>query len=352
MYKAIACTEIGVRKPSNQDSCCLMEAETSYGPAMLMAVCDGVGGLEHGEVASAVAVSCLIDWFEQQFPVFIRYNSEAGIVNLGGLRGVFAQLFGEMNAKVAKIAQEREQRMATTCTCVLVMQGSAAIGHVGDSRAFLVRDGEALQLTRDQSLVAREVQRGNLTEEQAARHPQRNILLQALGAQSEIEPFVDVVHVKQGDCFLTCCDGFYHEIPNRVLSETFANASALTESELRNRCLGLIRCAIDAGETDNITVVCGVLPGGAGRMADADKRGAEDDETALLDDPDDDGTALLGVESDAGTDDSLPSSQSEHVEPGHPLLDDDIPTGALSEGCDETVDLTESLDETVRDEDR
>lgn len=259
MYKAVACTEIGVKKKSNQDSCCVLEAETSYGPALFLAVCDGVGGLECGEVASSLAISRLSDWFEREFPTYIRYNSEAGQVNFNGLQGVWGQLFEDINASIGTKAHQAGKRMGTTCSCALIVQGQTLIGHVGDSRVYRVRQGQAEQLTKDQSFVAREVELGNLTAEQAACHPKRNVLLQALGTQDEVFPAIEVLPVKPDDCILICCDGFYHETSLQALGAAFARAATLSEKGLRQQCERLICEAMDAGETDNITVVCGVL---------------------------------------------------------------------------------------------
>lgn len=344
MYKAVACTEIGVKKHSNQDSCCVLEAETSYGSALFLAVCDGVGGLACGETASSLAVSRLIRWFEDEFPTFIRYNAEAGRVNLNGLQGVWRQLFEDINAAIRAKAQQMGARMGTTCACVLLMQGQALVGNVGDSRAYLMRAGTVKQLTKDQSFVGREVERGNLTAEQAAHHPKRNVLLQALGTQDEVYPAIEAMPVGQDDCILVCCDGFYHETSEQALRAAFARAASLSEKGLRQQCENLICQAMDAGETDNITVVCGVLS----------KRNGEEnaDETELTGTIDLDETTDLGSSAACVADDDATvvledvKAVAQTPPDGH---DDEATVDFGAAGPD---DATTALDDTVQGGDR
>src|SRR5215218_756609 len=140
--------------------------------------------------------------------------------------------------------------MGTTCTAAYVGEDEVTIAHVGDSRAYLWRDGELTRLTRDHSLVGELVARGKLTEEQAEAHPQRSVITRALGPEAKVEVDVDAFPARAGDLFLLCSDGLTGMVPESRVKPLLEEADTLEQAGRE-----LIAAANDAGGRDNITVV-------------------------------------------------------------------------------------------------
>jgi protein phosphatase len=162
----IALTDTGRQRRDNEDS--------AYARSPLFVVADGMGGAQAGEVASQMAVQT----FEQDLP-------DGGV----SVEERLAERVREANRRIHELSRSDRERagMGTTLTAAYLDEASLAIAHVGDSRAYLVRDGALRRLTRDHSLVGELVQRGKLTEEQAAEHPQRSIITRALGPEPDVE---------------------------------------------------------------------------------------------------------------------------------------------------------------------
>jgi len=203
----------------------------------LFAVADGMGGAQAGEIASALAAGAL---------------EESG-ANGGGERRL-AELIQEANRRVHERASTdaATSGMGTTITVALVEDdGRIAFGHVGDSRAYRIRDGSLEQLTEDHSLVAELVRSGKLSPEEADSHPQRSIVTRALGTDPDVDVDTFQIEAKPGDLFLLCSDG---------LTTMADNATILREIErnrddLHDAAKALVRAANRGGGEDNITVV-------------------------------------------------------------------------------------------------
>src|SRR5262245_1163163 len=205
----------------------------------LFAVADGMGGAQAGELASLLAANALKE----------RPDREAG-----GEAQVI-ELVQEANRRVHQRALDdaAASGMGTTMTVALFdeEEGSVAIGHVGDSRAYRLRDGELEQLTDDHSLVAELVRRGELSPEEAEVHPQRSVITRALGTDPDVEVDVFSVPAQAGDVFLLCSDGLSTMVDGDTISEIVVRNRGDLESATR----ALIRAANDEGGEDNITAV-------------------------------------------------------------------------------------------------
>jgi serine/threonine protein phosphatase PrpC len=200
----------------------------------LFAVADGMGGAKAGEVASGLAADAV--------------QESSGDGATGEAR--VAALIEEANRRVFRRATEDREAsgMGTTMTVALVEDERVAIGHVGDSRAYLYRGGRLEQLTDDHSLVAELVRSGKLTPEEAEAHPQRSVITRALGTDSEAEP---------GDLFLLCSDG----LTAMVDDDTIVEAIEQHRSNLAEAAKALVNAANRGGGEDNITVVFFELDG-------------------------------------------------------------------------------------------
>jgi protein phosphatase len=228
--RAAGVTDTGRRRLRNED------AFICEPP--LFAVADGMGGARAGEVAARLAAAAL---------------EEAG-ADAKGERGV-AELIVEANRRIWEraIADPATAGMGTTVTAALVDgdSGTVAIGHVGDSRAYLLRDGTLSQLTTDHSLVAELVSSGVLTPEEAERHPQRSAITRALGTEPTVEVEVFTIVGQAGDVFLICSDG----VSVMLSDEQILGALESAEREPVAAAEALVAAANARGGEDNITVV-------------------------------------------------------------------------------------------------
>ncbi|HKP90520.1 MAG TPA: Stp1/IreP family PP2C-type Ser/Thr phosphatase, partial [Thermoleophilaceae bacterium] len=223
-----ALTDVGRQRQSNEDS--YLEREP------LFAVADGMGGARAGEVASRMAVEAFDD-----------SSGEAGTPE-ELLRGVAT----EANRRIYEMAQGDSEHagMGTTLTAALVEGRDVAVGHVGDSRLYRLRDGRLERLTEDHSLVEELVRQGRLTPEEAETHPQRSIITRALGPEPsvEVETFTDVA--RPGDVYLICSDGLSGMVSEDDMAAIVGRSRTLTEAAER-----LVEAANRAGGKDNITVI-------------------------------------------------------------------------------------------------
>jgi PPM family protein phosphatase len=224
----VAQTDTGRQRRDNEDS--------AYARAPVFVVADGMGGAQAGEVASHIAVE-----------VF-----EEGIPDGGSPEERLADRAREANKRIHDLSKTQQERagMGTTLTAAYLQDSELAIAHVGDSRAYLFRDGELKMLTRDHSLVAELVQRGKLTEEQAAEHPQRSIITRALGPEPTVEVDTVTYPVRAGDVLLLCSDGL-----TSMLSDDQLATILTSTTDLGAAAQALIDEANAAGGRDNITVV-------------------------------------------------------------------------------------------------
>jgi serine/threonine protein phosphatase PrpC len=225
-------TDAGKVRRNNEDALLVGEGKDET----LFAVADGIGGFEAGEVASSIAVRVLKD-LEPGAP--------------------FEAAIQEANRQILAVGRGDEKLSGMGTTLVAARFGGtqerpvAEIAHVGDSRAYLLR-GETLRpLTEDHSLVAELVRSGDLTRDQAAEHPQKNLITRALGAEEEVDVDTTVVPVEAGDRILLCSDGLSDMVPEGQISEILADSPDDPETPARR----LLSTALDAGGTDNVTVV-------------------------------------------------------------------------------------------------
>ncbi len=254
---AIACgrSSIGTTKSVNQDAYCILAAETPFGEASAIAVCDGVGGLSCGELASSFAVREIARWFEESLPIYIASNVHDAAIDLSNMEGAWTVLLEGVNDRIRRHGQSNDVDMGTTATVLLVLGGSFAIAHVGDCRAYRFRNGACEQLTRDQTLIQREVDAGRVSAEAALTHPRGSVILQALGSQEGIEPAFYFGDARDGDVFLVACDGFYRRLDIDELAAGFASLGQASEKAFDEALADAIDQVAAKGEKDNATAV-------------------------------------------------------------------------------------------------
>jgi PPM family protein phosphatase len=220
-------TDTGRQRHANEDS--------YYARSPVYVVADGMGGAQAGEVASRIAA----DTFDEE-------------MGDGNPEEQLAGRAREANRRIFELARADASRsgMGTTLTGALLSNDEVSIVHVGDSRAYLLRDGELRQLTRDHSLVEELRRRGQLTPEEAEEHPQRSIITRALGPEEDVEVDVHTHQARSGDVFLLCSDGLTSMVREDRVREIAAGAESL-----QAMVDALVDEANRAGGRDNITVV-------------------------------------------------------------------------------------------------
>jgi protein phosphatase len=225
-------THPGKVRNNNEDSLLVGEGRDET----LFVVADGIGGFEAGEVASSITIDVLKD-----------------IAPLGSLEDAIR----EANRRILAAAKGDEKLSGMGTTVVALRFGgtesepAAEISHVGDSRAYLLRDGELKPITEDHSLVAELVRSGDLTRDEASEHPQKNLITRALGAEVEVEVDTTVLPIRSGDRFILCSDGLSDMVPETRMLDLLTFSPEGPEKAAQT----LVSAALEAGGTDNVTVV-------------------------------------------------------------------------------------------------
>jgi protein phosphatase len=221
-------TDTGRQRRANEDSL--------LARAPLFVVADGMGGAQAGEVASKIAVEAF----------------QNGLEDSSRPEQALASLARVANSRIHELSHSHAEQagMGTTLTAVYVGERDVSIAHVGDSRAYRLRDGELLRLTEDHSLVDELLRQGRLTPEEAIEHPQRSVITRALGPEGAVEVDTRSYAARDGDVYLLCSDGLTTMVPEDRLTEVL-----LAHAQLRDAGEALIATANEAGGRDNITVL-------------------------------------------------------------------------------------------------
>ena len=245
-------SDVGLVRPGNEDS--------GYAGAHLLAVADGMGGHAAGELASATAIATLSALDE---------DPPASNDALASLADAVDRIGGSIGAVVS---QDPELTgMGTTTTGLFWMSGRIALVHVGDSRAYLMRDGELMQMTHDHTYVQTLVDSGRITAEEAAHHPRRSLLMRALDGHTPVEADLSVREARLGDRYLVCSDGLSGVLDDERIAHLLAQhdptgaVTALVDAALENGAPDNVTVVVaDVIESDDVTAVTPVVVGAAG----------------------------------------------------------------------------------------
>ncbi len=234
------CSDTGKIRVINQDSYYICELDEL--PVFIVA--DGMGGHKAGEVASSIATETIKE--------MIYMNQEELLSENFQIPKFINEALSEANKRVYEKSSisEEYKGMGTTVTMAFIFKGELYIGHIGDSRAYLLRDNELLQLTQDHSLVAELVRNGSITEKDAINHPQKNVITRALGTDEEVKIDIFSREVLDGDVILLCSDGLTNMVSDEMIKEIL-----LKSENIQDTCNLLIDTANDLGGLDNITAI-------------------------------------------------------------------------------------------------
>lgn len=247
-FIATADTDIGISKNTNQDSLLIKHATVDGEEILLAVVCDGMGGLAKGELASATVVRAFSKWFDEELP-FELMNIDMEVIG-----AKWSLLLKELNARILEYSRDNGiEGVGTTFSGILFIGNKYVIGHVGDTRVYKI--GSSIkQLTTDQTFVAREISRGTMTLEAAKTDKRRNLLLQCVGASKVVEPQIICGAVEKG-AYMLCSDGFRHEISESEMYELFNPVNLMNKDAMHNNSKYLIDQVKNRGEKDNISVL-------------------------------------------------------------------------------------------------
>lgn len=247
-YFASASTDVGIVKDTNQDSVCIKIAEfENHGQIAMAVICDGMGGLSKGELASATLIRCFDNWFENELPKRVEKFSWQGLAD------EWTRIIREQNEKLLQYGKSIGVNLGTTLSAILIVEGKYMIVHVGDSRIYEISDC-VKQLTEDQTFVNREVKAGKMTPQEASVNPKRNMLLQCVGASREVDPDIQYGNVTQNTVYMLCSDGFRHVLTDSEMYENFNPANMNDTNAMKQNSDYLIDVVKKRNERDNITV--------------------------------------------------------------------------------------------------
>lgn len=228
-------TDIGRKRTHNED--CL--GFFTFGPGEVLAIiADGMGGHSSGEVASRLAVGIIRE-------VYSKEMKEKGVLE------ALKSAFREANFTILQRSLEEEELkgMGTTLTALAINKEEAFVGHMGDSRAYLIRNETLTQLTKDHTMVNRMIEQGLLSEEEARRHPQRNVIYKTLGVNMDSDlQLLGPIPIFPNDIFLLCTDGLTNLVTDQEILEMIKKAPP------QEACENLVQLANQRGGHDNITV--------------------------------------------------------------------------------------------------
>jgi len=243
---------VGKQREHNEDSLFAMSlafgGEKSTYPLGLFIVADGMGGHQYGEVASSTATRTIAGYLMKAFYPYLANPTESLTESIQDL---MRSAINEAQRAVTQAAAGS----GTTVTVALILGQQVTIGHVGDSRAYAIHHGGGEALTRDHSLVKRLEELGQISSDEAAVHPQRNVLYRALGQGEMLEPDIFTAPFPQPGYLLLCSDGLWS-----VITESNLFHLVLNSKDLQSACQSLVAAANEAGGPDNISVIVVQLP--------------------------------------------------------------------------------------------
>ena len=242
-------TDVGIKKSTNQDSVLIQEADTDCGKVIFAMVCDGMGGLSKGELASAIVVKRMSEWFENELPSLIYGNFTEE-----ELRKSWENIVFSANRTIQDYGSKNHVSLGTTMVSLLIFNNKYYVMNIGDSRAYRIKDS-LFQITKDQTFVQREMDAGRMTPDEARRHPQRNVLLQCIGASPYITPDFFTGTVEKEDVYMLCSDGFRHIITEEEFWNGLNPSVLISEEAIKQNLEYFTELNKSRREEDNISSV-------------------------------------------------------------------------------------------------
>lgn len=241
-------TDVGLTKDTNQDSLSVKVINTPQGRMVFAILCDGMGGLSKGEVASAAVIRAFDNWVRTELPQLCQAPIEDSTI-----RSQWEKITTEQNEIIKSYGAKQGVKLGTTVVAILITQDRYYALNIGDSRVYELTD-KVYQITQDQTFVAREVAMGNMTEEEAHADSRRSVLLQCVGASDVVYPEFYFGESKSDAIYMLCSDGFRHEIRPEEIFEKLQPGVLMDEYQMSQNSEYLINLNKERMERDNISV--------------------------------------------------------------------------------------------------
>lgn len=248
-FLSVAHTDVGISKKINQDAFCLKTARTPSASIAFAVLCDGMGGLNNGEFASAVVVNEFSRWFESELPAVIGKNLDMKTVT-----DRWNSIVQALGKKLLEYGSRRGISLGTTLTALLIVNDAYACIHVGDSRLYKL-GASMQQLTKDQTVAAHEIEQQRMTVEEAKTDRRSSVLLQCVGASKVIVPYITTGKAAENDAFMLCSDGFRHKVSDEEMIGVLSPQLLTSEKIMKKSLVDLTELNKSRMERDNITSI-------------------------------------------------------------------------------------------------
>ncbi|MBR4832193.1 MAG: serine/threonine-protein phosphatase [Butyrivibrio sp.] len=262
-YKVCVGTDKGTVKAVNQDAVMVKVAGTTqYGKVLLAVLCDGMGGLSQGEVASSDLVAAFAEWFRKDLPAALTGQNKTekldGTADGNVIEEVqyqWTELVNDANKRLGAYGRGHGGKLGTTVVAILFVGNEYVAINVGDSRIYTIKDKERTQITHDQSVVQNMIDKGLMTPEEAEESPQRSVLLQCVGASEVVTPQFVCGKIEEGTSTILCSDGFWRKLSQEEMTEGFAADADTAEEDMQKNLDKLLELVKEKGEKDNISAI-------------------------------------------------------------------------------------------------
>ncbi len=250
--KACVFTDAGKVRKVNQDSCLVKVANTKrYGRISFAAVCDGMGGLSKGEVASCKMIRALEGWFHEELSLMQNLPEDR---LWDTIETSLSRLIVKSSSDIRRYGKHRGIKLGTTLTAFLQIGRRYMTLNIGDSRIYLVDRKGAWAVTRDQSVVQDKLDKGLISEDEALKDPERSVLLQSVGTTLEIKPVIRRGEIDSSTTVLAVSDGFWRTVSGDEMHSKLCPQMCVTADDMLSGCRKLVGLAMDRKEEDNISV--------------------------------------------------------------------------------------------------
>ena len=242
-------TDVGIKKDTNQDGLSVKVIGTPTGKIVFAILCDGMGGLAKGEVASTSVISAFNNWLSDKLPDLCRKG-----INDADVRKQWENILLTQNENIQAYGEKNGIKLGTTAVIMLLTNDRYYIMNIGDSRAYEIFD-TVHQITEDQTFIHREIKMGRMTPEEAKIDPRRNVLLQCIGASEDIYPDMFFGDTKKNAVYMLCSDGFRHLITEDEIYQKFQPSALVDTNAMDKNSKELIELNKQRKENDNISVL-------------------------------------------------------------------------------------------------
>lgn len=267
-YKVCYCTDKGLVKAVNQDAIMVKVAGTTqYGKVLMAVLCDGMGGLSQGEVASADLIAAFAKWFKEGLPTALSGKNKTEKLDGGtdqeeGSNDVRAEiqyqwteLINDVNKRLGDFGRAHDSKLGTTVVGILLVGDQFIAVNVGDSRIYTLKDKKKEQLTHDQSVVQSLIDKGVMTREEAEESPQRSVLLQCVGASEVVKPQFIYGQLEKNTSVILCSDGFWRKLTEEEFTDGLDISADVIEDDMQKRLDVILELIKSKGEKDNISAI-------------------------------------------------------------------------------------------------